>query len=354
MCGLVGIFGNITPNLQKAFQALLILDIKRGPHSTGVAIVSGQRTPYIIKNTQLPSRILRSKKFKRELKTNPILLMGHNRFATKGEVTKENAHPFKVGNITLAHNGTVFDVPTERKRGIDSDTLLLTTLISENGLEEWWKDFWGAATFTFWDNEKRTFNIVSDQKRPFFYCITENEDALIWASELEMLKIVVKKYKIKIEQKKEGDCWWFPSKDTLLSWSWDGKGFDYKMTTLKKTLCSGYNNFGWSGQANHYNQSKSILDWREGRGDDQGDSNIPFGLDHGDGNEYKALKLLSNMIDENEFWGLPEWLHCTFCKRNISLEFEWNFFIDDGISCCNNCEAVAKSEDIPIDKDALI
>ena len=40
MCGLVGVLGNITHKEEKAFHELLIVDVLRGKHSTGVAMVS--------------------------------------------------------------------------------------------------------------------------------------------------------------------------------------------------------------------------------------------------------------------------------------------------------------------------
>ena len=49
--------------------------------------------------------------------TDATVALGHTRFATQGEVTIENAHPFRVGDgdsgtrAVLAHNGTWYDAP---------------------------------------------------------------------------------------------------------------------------------------------------------------------------------------------------------------------------------------------------
>lgn len=53
------------------------------------------------------------------------ILMAHTRHATTGAITRENAHPFTIGRIVLAHNGVVFNHAElnrvwERKCSVDS------------------------------------------------------------------------------------------------------------------------------------------------------------------------------------------------------------------------------------------
>ena len=46
------------------------------------------------------------------------VVMGHTRFATRGAITVENCHPFKVGDVVLAHNGMVYNSDAlDRKYG---------------------------------------------------------------------------------------------------------------------------------------------------------------------------------------------------------------------------------------------
>lgn len=55
-------------------------------------------------------------------------IVGHNRLATSGVDALKNAHPFKVGAVTVAHNGIVNGLATEKK----CDTLVLTEELSNN------------------------------------------------------------------------------------------------------------------------------------------------------------------------------------------------------------------------------
>lgn len=56
-------------------------------------------------------------------------LFGHTRFGTHGSHTIDNAHPFEVGNIMLAHNGVVeVDGVTEKDHPVDSGRIALSII----------------------------------------------------------------------------------------------------------------------------------------------------------------------------------------------------------------------------------
>lgn len=78
--------------------------------------------------------------------------MGHTRYATVGDKTKRNAHPFHVGNITLAHNGAIWnhkEVGEKYKRTYECDSEHLVHHMAEKlpmkdlegyGAMEWVED----------------------------------------------------------------------------------------------------------------------------------------------------------------------------------------------------------------------
>ena len=105
MCGLVGIASTVlNVNDKKCFSQLLEVDAVRGHHSTGIfGVGKGYSDMY--------KRALNSQDFLQLKRADDIInhtkvnvLVGHNRWATKGAVNHRNAHPFKHGNITLVHS----------------------------------------------------------------------------------------------------------------------------------------------------------------------------------------------------------------------------------------------------------
>ena len=105
--------GSLGANEEKAFKFLLELDTTRGPHSTGVFI--GVRTPTqfmtnkLIKSLGTPWDLYNKPEWKTALHGMNKVLIGHNRYATRGAVSELNAHPFEFGRVVGAHNGTIYN-----------------------------------------------------------------------------------------------------------------------------------------------------------------------------------------------------------------------------------------------------
>ena len=182
MCGIWGIFNKDPrgwinePDMELA-RTMMIVSSLRGDHSTGVCIVPGQqehlkdRVPIIGKTVGGPFNFLHTKAGVEFLKygvRDGNLIFGHNRFATKGEVSTKNAHPFKEGDWILVHNGTIHS-GLKMEGEVEVDSHALCHRINEAGLKEAILSINGAyAIFAYNIKEKKLYAARNDQ-RPLYY-----------------------------------------------------------------------------------------------------------------------------------------------------------------------------------------
>lgn len=102
MCGLFGWVGDLPAGARRMLAvSLATLNVSRGEHSWGVCS-SGARA----KRWETVRELGRASSAAAWIATRPNVI-GHTRFATFGAKTRENAHPFEVDRIVLAHNGTI-------------------------------------------------------------------------------------------------------------------------------------------------------------------------------------------------------------------------------------------------------
>lgn len=113
MCGIIGYVGENRFSIDVIIDGLKHLEY-RGYDSAGIAYVKDN-------NVVIEREVGRISNLENVLKKDTSHIgIGHTRWATHGKPTKENAHPHKVGNITLVHNGI-----------IDNFMELKSTLMSE-------------------------------------------------------------------------------------------------------------------------------------------------------------------------------------------------------------------------------
>lgn len=196
MCGIVGAIR--TKHLGVRYtdidmvEQLLRIGVLRGEHGTGLYHVSQEGRVATLKIGGTPEELFRSKPFSKFWETpkkkNVSFIVGHNRFATKGKQTTNNAHPFMVGNTTLVHNGTInsfLNFPDHKKYEVDSQALCAS--IDAKGIDETVNDVYGAYAVVYYDMVAKTLNMLRNEDRPLAIAIDEKEESVIFASEPGML-----------------------------------------------------------------------------------------------------------------------------------------------------------------------
>lgn len=113
MCGIVGYVGNKENCVRVLIDGLEKLEY-RGYDSAGIAFLNNDNIDIVKEEGKIVNL-----KSKINLNINSNLGIGHTRWATHGNATKENAHPHKVGAITVVHNGIVENYNELKKDLID-------------------------------------------------------------------------------------------------------------------------------------------------------------------------------------------------------------------------------------------
>lgn len=193
MCGNVGIFNpkGLTINQQNLFEQMLWMDSIRGYHSTGVVAVKGDGDNYsVVKEAVDGAYFVQTEQWAEFLKENksPKVLIGHNRWATQGEVNRKNSHPFSFGNISGVHNGTLthqYGLPDHEKFEVDSENIYWS--FYKKGVEWTLARLDGAFALVWYNAEDKTLNFVRNDERPL-YIAELNDKSIIWGSEKGMLE----------------------------------------------------------------------------------------------------------------------------------------------------------------------
>ncbi len=101
MCGILGYVGSNNKGVKSVLNGLQHLEY-RGYDSAGIAYIEDSKLN-IIKETGRISSLVEAVGENHDSN----LAIGHTRWATHGIVNKDNAHPHRVGRVTLVHNGII-------------------------------------------------------------------------------------------------------------------------------------------------------------------------------------------------------------------------------------------------------
>jgi predicted glutamine amidotransferase len=200
MCGLNGAFGEIGLKERNALNLLSMFSQVRGRHSTGMGLVykNRQRQPTIIKAVGGQESLVKAE-LKHFIGATWTLLdnslrcvIGHNRHATVGGINKENAHPFRFGDIIGCHNGTIplysLSHLDEHKHSLTDSQILIAELGSGTAIKEVVEFAQGAWAVVWYDYKKHTLHMVRNKQRTLYVSMSLNKKTILWASEAWMLR----------------------------------------------------------------------------------------------------------------------------------------------------------------------
>jgi predicted glutamine amidotransferase len=202
MCGITGCAGNIDGDVKKAFRMLLIMDSMRGEDSTGVAFVNKlSNGVHVHKQQGDPFVLLYNAQYDKTFNMVNKVMIGHNRYATSGGVSRATAHPFEFDSVVGVHNGTLsskWKLKDSKDFQVDSEALYHN--FDKYGVEET-INLLGADgnawSLVWWNKDESTLNFLRNKERPMFICATEDEKTIFWASERWMINMALMRSGIK-------------------------------------------------------------------------------------------------------------------------------------------------------------
>lgn len=197
MCGITGVAGNLQGNHDKFLKVALHLDALRGEDGTGVAFITRTDDILVAKQVGGPHELFQDKRFETGLRRVNRAMIGHNRYATQGGISKKTAHPFDFENVVGVHNGTLSNKwKLKGHADYQVDSQALYNHIDMEGIDSAIKELGGpnnAWSLVWWDKVEETLNFLRNKERPMWIVRSKDGESMFWASEAWMLDIATHK-----------------------------------------------------------------------------------------------------------------------------------------------------------------
>lgn len=252
MCGLVSVISKnqngFDNKSRDIFHELLYIDTLRGDDATGTFLVDGDGNLDLAKEANEASYFQRSPEYLNLMAKafrEGTALVGHNRKATRGVISDENAHPFVVDDrYVLVHNGTLFG-DHKKIADVEVDSHAITHLIhqKEGDAEAALRELTGAYALIWYDVQKRELNFVRNDQRPLYFI--ETPTSWVWASEVGMLGWIIGRN----QGSTIGQYTMLPAGE-LHTFTRKGRSWDRsvrKLDLTKKSVYNSSNDTPWAG-----------------------------------------------------------------------------------------------------------